>query len=144
MIPLLLFIALFAILIPLFIYSFIDHHNRLYGNIIAAFLVSIIAAYLAVSISIGIVQYDPVVTFGGTFLTNSSECLRYDNQTQDCLEWNNTTTTNNICDTCPGTPIKDASFGYMLSMISIIMMIYTLLMIYEAFDERNRDRESEE
>jgi hypothetical protein len=143
MIPLLVFVALILIAIPLFIYAFIDTRNKYYANIIAAFLVSIITAYLAVVISIGIVQYDPTVTFSGTFNTTTSECLRFDNQTQDCLEYLNTTTVNNICNTCPGPTVTDPSLGYIMLIISIIMMVYSIVMVYEAYEERRMDKEAE-
>ena len=145
MIPLIVFVVLALTLIPLFLYAFIDHRNKLYGNIVAAFLCSIIALYLAVVISVGIVQYDPTLTFNGTFVTNESECLQWEtiNQTRECIEFNNFTTTHSICNTCNGVPIVDASVGYMFMLISVIMMIYSLYMVYEAYDEYKLQKEEE-
>jgi hypothetical protein len=143
MIPLIVFVVLSLTLIPLFLYAFIDHHNKLYGNIVAAFLCSIIALYLAVVISVGIVQYDPTLTFNGTFATNVSDCLQWEtiNQTRECIEYNNYTITNSICQTCNGVPIRDASVGYIFMLVSVIMMIYALYMVYEAYDEYRLGKE---
>lgn len=143
MIPLLVFVVLALTLIPLFLYAFIDHRNKLYGNIVSAFLCSIIALYLAVVISIGIVQYDPIVTSNGTAISNVSECLQWEtiNQTRECIEFNNYTVTNSVCYSCGGVPIVDASVGYMFMLISVIMMIYALYMVYEAYDEYRLQKE---
>ena len=143
MIPLLAFVALLLIMIPLFIYSFVDSRNKFYANIVSAFLVALIAGYLGVVISIGIVQYDPTLTFNGTFTTEVSDCLQWEtiNQTRECIEYNNYTVTNSICQTCNGIPIKDASFGYIMLLFSVIMMIYTMYMIYDAYDEHRMEKE---
>jgi hypothetical protein len=134
MIPLIVFVALALMLIPLFLYAFIDHRNKLYANIIAAFLCALIAAYLAVVISVGIVQYDPTITFSGLSWVNTST---YDDRIQDFVVTN---VSSSVCNTCNGVPIKDASVGYILTLFSIIMMIYTLYMIYEAYDEYKQDK----
>lgn len=143
MIPIIVFVMLALTLIPLFLYAFIDHHNKLYGNIVAAFLCSILALYLAVVISVGIVQYDPLTTFNGTFETNASECLQWEtiNQTRECIEYNNYTVVNIICRTCNGVPVVDASTGYIFMLIAVIMMIYSLYMVYEAYDEYRLGKE---
>jgi hypothetical protein len=146
MIPIIVFVVLALTLIPLFLYAFIDHRNKLYGNIVAAFLCSIIALYLAVVISIGIVQYDPLTTFNGTFETNVSECLQWEtinNDTRECIEFNNYTVTNIICRTCNGVPVVDASMGYIFMLISVIMMVYSLYMVYEAYDEYKLQKEED-
>lgn len=62
MIPLSLFNMLGAVAVVLMLYSFIDTRNKYYGNIVSAFVSSLVSGFLAVAISIGIVQYDPVVT----------------------------------------------------------------------------------
>jgi hypothetical protein len=114
MIPLIVFVALLLMLIPLFLYAFIDHSNKLYANIIAAFLCSIIAIYLSVVISVGIVQYDSVPMESA-----------------------------NGCTICAGAPIQDVSVGYVLLIIGVIMMIYALYMVYEAYDEHRLQKEEE-
>jgi hypothetical protein len=141
MIPLLLFIALSIMLIPLFIYSFVDMQNRVYANIVAAFLCSLLAAYLAVVITVGIVQYDPSVIQNQTTLINST-CLRYETQGTDCAEWLNTTYISPVCSSCPGVPIVDPSAGFMFVLISIIMTIYGMYMLYEAFIEHRENKEN--
>ena len=56
MIPITLFNLLVVTDVLFIIYSVIDHRNRLYANIISAFIASILAGYLAVVINAGIVQ----------------------------------------------------------------------------------------
>lgn len=142
MIPVILFVVLTAILIPLFIYAFVDSRNKMYANIVASFLCAIIAAYLAVVISIGIVQYDPAVTINQTWAENNT-CTRY-NQTppSECLSWSNTTVFSAVCASCPGVPIVDPSVGYIYLLFAVIMMVYTMYMIYEAYVEYKADREA--
>ena len=141
MIPVAVFGLLIGVAIFLLVYAFVDNRNKYYGNIIAAFLASLLFIYLGVMISIGVVQYDPSSTFTGVNITNVSECLRFDNQTQDCLEYLNTTITHNICNACPGIPVVDVSLGYMLLLFGVVMMIYTLFMVYEVYDERRLEKE---
>lgn len=62
MIPLSSFNMLAAVSVVLMLYSFIDTRNKYYGNIVSAFISSLVSGFLAVVVSIGIVQYDPVVT----------------------------------------------------------------------------------
>ena len=143
MIPVAVFGLLIGVAIFLLVYAFVDNRNKYYGNIIAAFLASVLFTYLGVMISIGIVQYDPSSTFSGTFNTTTSECIYIDNQTQECLEFLNTTTIHNICNTCPGIPVIDTSLSYMLVIFGVVLMIYTLFMIYEVYDERRLEMEEE-
>ena len=143
MIPVSLFGLFIGVSVLLLIYAFVDNRNKYYANIIAAFLASLLFVYLGVMINIGVVRYDPVITFSGTFQTNVSECLQWEtiDQTRECIEYLNTTVNNSICNSCPGVPIVDTSFGYMLLLFGVVMMIYTLFMVYEVYDERRMEQE---
>jgi hypothetical protein len=72
MIPISLFNVLVAVMVLLVLYSFIDYRNRFYGNIVTAFLSSILATYLSVMISIGVVQYDPATAGNGVLIVDAS------------------------------------------------------------------------
>jgi hypothetical protein len=140
MIPLIVFVALVLMLIPLFLYAFIDHRNKLYANIVSAFLCAIIAAYLGVVISIGIVQYDPSAVYNGLTWTNTSiydvhlETISFYNLSSVGSGW----TMHN------GAVIQDASLGYIFMLFSVIMMIYSLYMVYEAYDEMRMRKKQED
>lgn len=56
MMPLSTFNTLLVVVVLLVIYSWIDHRNKLYGNIAAAILASLTGALLAILVYIGAVQ----------------------------------------------------------------------------------------
>jgi hypothetical protein len=58
LIPISTFNLLVGIVIVLTIYAWVDHRNKLYGNIAAAILASLIGTLLAILIYIGAVQTD--------------------------------------------------------------------------------------
>jgi len=56
MIPLSTFNILLAVVVLLVIYALVDYRNKLYGNIAAAILASLIGSLLAIRVYIGAVQ----------------------------------------------------------------------------------------
>jgi len=140
MIPLSLFNILVAVEILLVLYSIIDTRNKYYGNIVTAFIASLLGFYLAVVISVGVVQYDPAITSTGSWVWSNTSV--YDPETQGMV-WTNETVWSAVCDSC-AIPIYDASIGYMLMLFAVVMMIYALVMIYDAYVERRMEQESEE
>jgi hypothetical protein len=93
-----IFGILAVMLIPLFLYSFIDLNNRLYGNIISAFLFTILAGYLAAIANSGILEYN-------------------------------------------GEPFADLSLQIILMIFMMVMLIYTLYMTWDAYQELRQERE---
>lgn len=155
MIPLSVFNIMIAIVIVLFLYSIIDSRNKYYGNIIAAFVCALIAIYLAVTISVGVVQYDPA----GPLITLTDEsttawyCIGPDDEVtpvsdpSECEDLQqksfavNTTVSIPQCYHCQPVEVIDPSIGFILMIFSIIMMIYTALMIYDAYLEYKMEPE---
>jgi hypothetical protein len=101
MIPVSTYNMLIAVDLILIVYSVIDLRNKMYANIIAAFLASVIAGYLAVVINAGIVQYSDAVSV------------------QD-------------------TSLAIIPFG----LISVVMMIYAILMVFDAREEKKAEEEA--
>jgi hypothetical protein len=99
MIPVSTFNMLIAVDLILIIYSVIDLRNKMYANIIAAFLASILAGYLAVVMNAGIVQYSDA------------------------------------------TSVQDASISIIIGIFAVTMMVYTLLMVFEAREEKRMEAE---
>jgi uncharacterized membrane protein YesL len=62
MIPLSTFNTLIVIFILLVIYALVDYRNKLYGNIAAAIIASIVGTLLTILVYIGAVQTDAGVT----------------------------------------------------------------------------------
>lgn len=58
MMPLSTFNILMTIVVVLVLYSLIDNRNKLYGNIVAAILASIVGTLLAILIYIGAIEVD--------------------------------------------------------------------------------------
>jgi hypothetical protein len=101
MIPVSTFNMLIAVDLILIVYSVIDLRNKMYANIISAFLASVLAGYLAVVINAGIVQQSD------------------------------------------GTAIQDASLAIIpFGLITVVMMIYTILMVFEARQEKEAEEEA--
>lgn len=98
MIPMSIFGILAVMLIPLFLYSFIDLNNRLYGNIVSAFLFTILSGYLAAIANSGIVEYN-------------------------------------------GEPFADLSLQIILMIFTMVMLIYTLYMSWDAYQEARQERD---
>lgn len=67
MISLSTFNMLIAVMLVLVIYSVIDLRNKMYANIVTAFLSSFIGGYLSVAVAAGIVQYND-----GTLIQDAS------------------------------------------------------------------------
>lgn len=137
MIPISLFNVLIAVMVLLVIYSFVDTRNKLYGNIVAAFLAALLGVFLGVVIVIGIVQYDPAVIGIGQFVYVNTTTSEGQN-----ISYTNVSTYVATCDTCT-VPIFDPAVGYIILLFGVIMMIYALLMIYEAYIDYKSDREGE-
>jgi hypothetical protein len=101
MIPVSTFNMLIAVDLILIVYSVIDLRNKMYANIIAAFLASVLAGYLAVVINAGIVQQSD------------------------------------------GVAIQDASLAIVpFGLICVVMMIYTILMVFDARAEKQGEEEA--
>jgi peptidoglycan/LPS O-acetylase OafA/YrhL len=62
MMPLSTFNILLVVVVLLVIYAWVDHHNKLYGNIAAAIVASLTGALLAILVYMGAVQTDSGVT----------------------------------------------------------------------------------
>ena len=123
MVPFVIFITLIVVMAVLFIYVMLDNKNRVYGNIVAAFLCALIAGYL------GIISIAPVVTSTPILNTTSTTTV------------NGTVTTSFIYDT---PTVTSPSYGYIFMMISAVVMIYTFFMIYEAYAEFQKGKEDAE
>ena len=101
MIPVSTYNMLIAVDLILIVYSVIDLRNKMYANIISAFLASVLAGYLAVVINAGIVQQSD------------------------------------------GTAIQDASLAIIpFGLISVVMMIYTILMVFDAREEKRTEEDA--
>ena len=108
--------ALAAIDIGLVIYSFWDHDNRIYGNIITAGLTSILSAVLALFVMAGeVVDQTPQVisTLANTTL--------------------NTTTTYTYARS--QVIMQNATLSYFLGFVSVFMMVVVIMMIIDARSE---------
>ena len=123
MIPFVIFVTLVAIMVILFLYFMLDNKNRVYGNIVAAFLCALIAMYL------GIISISPVVVSTPILNTTTTSTVA------------GTTTTTFVYDT---PTVTSSSEGYIFLMISAIVMIYTFFMIYEVYEEYKRGGEDAE
>jgi hypothetical protein len=100
MIPVTTFNLLIAADLILIVYSVIDLRNKMYANIVAAFLASVLAGYLSVVMAAGIVIFDD------------------------------------------GTTIQDTSISIIIGIFAVVMMVYTLLMVYEAREEKRAEAEA--
>lgn len=140
MIPLSLFNILVAVEVLLVLYSIIDVRNRYYGNIVTAFIASLLGIFLAVVISVGVVQYDPSVYHITSIVWSNTSA--YDPELQQTV-WTNVSSYASTCTDC-AVPIFDASVGYMLMIFAVVMMIYSLVMIYDAYVEHKLEKEGEE
>ena len=110
-------VALVFIDIFFIIYAWWDHHNQVYGNIIAALFASIISFYIAISSIIGnAVQYDPVIQS----ITEST----INNTTTAAYIYTNTTTT-----------FQNAGFMWLFAFIGIVMGILMILFVLSALYE---------
>ena len=123
MIPFIIFVALIIVMVILFIYFMLDNKNRVYGNIVAAFLCALIGGYL------GIISMAPVVTATPILNTTSTTTVA------------GTVTTTFIYDT---PTVTSPSYGYIFFMISAIVMIYTFFMIYEVYGDYKKGEEDAE
>lgn len=99
MIPISTFNMLIGVMIVLFLYSVIDLRNHYYANIMTSFVCALVAFYLSVAISVGVVQYDY------------------------------------------GTVITDLSTGFILIIFAVAMMIYSGIMVYDAYIEYREMKE---
>ena len=126
MVPLFVFGLLILMLIGLMLYSFLDHQNRIYANIIAAFLAAILAAYLG--------------TLCWTDTVYESSCCCY-NETASIYnaskqEWHNTT--EYLCHT--EQTFSSPSLTFFFLLVSFVMFGYTILMALEAIAEYQTDK----
>lgn len=128
MIPVTTFNLLIAVEALLFLYALIDVKNKYYGNIMAAFIASLIGVFLSVVISVGVVQYDPAcpVSYGYNATVGDSTIFTA------------------TCANCPPVVITDLATGFILMLFAIPMMIYSFLMIYDAYIEYKEERERPE
>ena len=100
MIPVSTFNMLIAVDLILIIYSVIDLRNKMYANIITAFLASILAGYLSIIMAAGIVQYSDA------------------------------------------TAIQDTSISIIIGIFAAVMMVYTILMVFDAREEKHMEEEA--
>ena len=106
--------------VGLMLYGFADNKNRVYGNIIALFISSLLAVYLS------IVAFAPIFSYN-TILVSVSQ-------------WS----TSSPVYTYAETYLEDASLGWMLLIIGVVGMIYAMLMIYEVYGDYKRSTEDSE
>jgi len=158
MIPIHLFEILVVAEVVLVLYSFIDVRNKYYANIATAFIASLLAIFLAVVISVGGVQYDPPETLitlvNGTstewYCVNESFELFPVSDPGVCVDLQyksfavNTTISIPQCWNCEATPIIDLPVGFILMIFAILMMIYSALMIYDAYLEWKMSKQEDE
>lgn len=131
MIPLLLYLFLCMALIILVIYSLAYRDYDLYSHIAAAVICSLIAAYLAITISVGVVEYEPTVTANTSWVWHNTST--YDDRTQEYIISNESVFTS-TCAKCVNI-VQDSSAGFILGMFTILMMVYSALLIYDAREE---------
>ena len=113
MITPLIFWVLATIDAILVIYSFWDHDNRVYGNIIASFVSFILSAMLALYVISGsVAEITPVATqkMMNWSLGNQTTVYTYTNQT---------------------VVMQDLSLGYGFSLGSVVMLIVMILFIVD-------------
>ena len=122
MIPILLFSMLVVSGIAMLIYSMIDHKNRLYANVVIAFLSGLLEAFLGSAISVGAV-YETVTTGVSMVVVNMTNAT--------------SNTQLNIL------PIESPSVGFFLYFVSTIAFSYTIFMAYEIVDEALQSREEQ-
>lgn len=137
MVPLAIFTMLAAGVFLLMIYSFIDHQNRIYANIITAFLCALLAAYL------GSLAWTGTVYESTCCLHNASyeyTVPYYDEYNQT---WANYTETGYNTSCAWEHPFESPSLGWVFFFISFCMFIYTLYMGWDAWDEHQRNAASE-
>lgn len=121
MIPILLFSVLSVSGIVMLIYSMVDHKNRLYANVVIAFLSGLLEAFLGSAISVGAV-YETVTTGLTMVVVNMSNAT--------------SNTQLNIL------PVESPSVGFFLYFVSTIGFAYTIFMAYEIIDETLQSREA--
>ena len=106
--------------ICLIIFTFWDHDNRIYGNVITAGISSILAAILSLFIVAGqVVDEAPVVV---SKVMNASL---------------NTTTTYTYAKT--QVVMQDMTMSYLMGFVAVFMMIVVVLLIIDARSEAHQD-----
>jgi hypothetical protein len=112
MVPIDIFMVMVGGVFALMIYSWIDHNNRIYANIIAAFLAATLAGYLGTIVSTNTVYDAWYCTYNETALSHE----------------------------CQEVVFNSPSIGYGLAFISFAMFCYTLYMLWDAYEERKMQK----
>jgi uncharacterized membrane protein len=107
MIPIDLFMVMVGAVFVLAIYSWIDHNNKVYANIIAAFLSAILAGFCSTVVSTDTV-YDA---------------------------WYCTYNTTSFGHNCQEVIFNSPSYGFALGFVSFVMFVYTIYMLWGAYEE---------
>lgn len=107
MVPLYVYIMMLGIAGALMIYGWYDHRNRIYANIIAMFIAGILFAYLGTIVSTYTVYDAWYCTYNETAFSHS------------CVE----------------IPFNSPSLGYALGFIAFCAFTYTLILLWEAWNE---------
>ncbi len=114
--------VLVVIDICLIIYTFWDHDNRIYGNIITAGIASILAAVLSLFVMAGQVVDETSVVASKVMNTTV-----------------NTTTTYTYAKA--QVVMQDMTMSYLMGFVAVFMLIVVILLIIDARSEGHQDAE---
>ena len=124
MISPLIFWVLVAVDAVLILYSFIDHDNRVYANVITAFLAFLLSGMLAFYALGGIVGENvPTVT-------------------EKIVNWSGSDSVTSYSYATTFTPMQDIALGYFIGFIAIAMFIVMMLFILDIRSELRDEREA--
>lgn len=112
MVPIDIYMVMVGGVFALMIYSWIDHNNRIYANIIAALIAAILAGYLGNIISTNTVYDAWYCTYNTTALTHE----------------------------CQEVVFNSPSVGYGMGFISFAMFLYVFYMLWDAYEERKMQK----
>ena len=133
MVPLLIFAILMFCGFGLILYSFIDHRNRIYANILALFIAATVFAYLGVLAPTDTVYENTCCCLNET--VNQSTDGQWDDTNQT---WINGTLYYVDIETCADEhTFNSPSLAYFCYFVSFCCFVYTLYMIWEAWEEFN-------
>ena len=107
MVPLYVYITMLGIAGALMLYGWYDHRNRIYANIVAMFMSGVLFAYLGTIVSTYTVYDAWYCTYNETAFSHS------------CVEF----------------PFNSPSLGYFLGFVATAAFIYTVILIWEAWNE---------
>jgi hypothetical protein len=109
--------VLAAVDVVLAVYSFVDHDNRVYGNVISAFLSFILSGMLSL------------------YILNGSIGETIPAATQKIVNWSGVNQTTTYVYANQTVVMQDISLGYVFSFGSVAMFIIMILFIIDARSE---------